>query len=73
MEDIANDDNRQIQGAQWTLRDFSIPKIQGPPIVRPTIQANTFKIKPALIQMVQSSQFERYPNESYDDHIVGFL
>ena len=71
--DMANDENRQIQGAQQALRDFSIPRIQGPPIVRPTIQANTFELKSALIQMVQSSQFGGYLNESPDDHVAGFL
>ena len=73
VEEMANEDNRQIQGVQRALRDFSIPRIQEPPIVRPAIQANNFELKPALIQMVQSSQFGGYSNESPDDHLAGFL
>ncbi|XP_031398546.1 uncharacterized protein LOC116209130 [Punica granatum] len=71
---MADDDiNRQIQGAARALRDYAVPTIMGSAIRRPTIPANNFELKPALIQMVQSNQFGGYPNESPDEHIAGFL
>ncbi|XP_031382022.1 uncharacterized protein LOC116196442 [Punica granatum] len=72
--EMADDDiNRQIQGAARALRDYAVPTIMGSAIRRPTIPANNFELKPALIQMVQSNQFGGYPNESPDEHIAGFL
>ena len=42
------------QNGQRTMRDFVSPNVQGDqtPIVRPTIVANNFEIKPAMIQMI---------------------
>ncbi|XP_031394316.1 uncharacterized protein LOC116205794 [Punica granatum] len=72
--EMADDDiNRQIQGAARALRDYAVPTIMGSAIRRPTIPANNFELKSALIQMVQSKQFGGYPNESPDEHIAGFL
>ena len=43
-------------------------------IARPTINANNFKIKPALLQMIQSSvQFYGLANEDPNAHIANFL
>lgn len=43
-------------------------------ITRPTIQANTFEIKPAIIQMIQHSvQFGGLTQEDPNSHIASFL
>ena len=46
---------------QKVLRDYAMPSVNGATssIRRPTIQANNFEIKPAIIQMIQQTiQFE---------------
>ena len=70
--EMANDNN-QLPDAARALREFTVPFVSGSAIRRPTIQANNFELKPALIQMVQTSQFGGYPNESPDEHIAVFL
>ncbi|KAL8093104.1 hypothetical protein AgCh_035119 [Apium graveolens] len=55
---------------------FSQPKINDiqSSIVRPAIAANTFEIKPGIIQMVQNSvQFEGSPTEDPNMHIRDFI
>ena len=43
-------------------------------IVRPTINANNFEIKSALLQMIQSSvQFYGLANKDLNAHIANFL
>ena len=71
--EMANDNNNLILGASRALRDYTVPIVSGPAIRRPTIQANNFELKPALIQMVQTNQFGGYLNESPDEHIAVFL
>ena len=44
-----------------------------PSIAYPTIQANNFELKPALIQMVQVNQFGGGATEDPHDHITNFL
>jgi len=48
-----------------TLRDFIIPEVQGvtSSIACPTVDTNNFKLKPALISMMQQSQFGGTPLE----------
>ncbi|XP_074341093.1 uncharacterized protein LOC141678634 [Apium graveolens] len=58
------------------LIDFSQPKINGiqSSIVRPTITANTFEIKPGIIQWVQNSiQFGGSSTEDPNMHIRDFI
>ena len=43
------------------------------PIVPPTIAANNFEIKPAMIQMIQSSQFHGLPSEDPIAHMHRFM
>ncbi|XP_071917054.1 uncharacterized protein [Coffea arabica] len=64
-----NDPNRRI------LRDFALPGTQDSQtsIVRPTVNANNFEIKPSLIQMVQQSQYGGNATEYPNSHLSTFL
>ena len=58
------------------LMNFSQPKINDiqSSIVRPAITANTFEIKPGIIQWVQNSvQFGGSPTEDPNTHIRDFI
>ena len=64
------------QREERTLLDFAMPSLDGTrqSITRPIINANNFKIKPALLQMIQSSvQFYGLANEDPNTHIANFL
>ena len=66
----------QPREEERTLLDFAMPGLDGTrqSIARPTINANNFEIKPALIQMIQTSvQFYGLPNEDPNVHIANFL
>ena len=60
---------------QDTMKDFWRPVIQAEySIVRqPTIEANNFELKPALITMVQHNQFTGYPTKDPNEHFGRFL
>ena len=65
----------QREGERTHL-DFAMPGLDGTrqSIARPTINANNFEIKPALLQMIQSSvQFYGLANEDPNAHIANFL
>ena len=79
-DDVRNDPPRQQvlqnpQNGQRTIQDFISPNVQGDqtPIVRPTVPANNFKIKLAMIQMIQNSPFNRLPQEDPFSHMSRFL
>ena len=40
---------------------------------QPTIDANNFELKPALITMVQQHQYTSHPNEDPNEHMGRFL
>ena len=63
---------QQIQNGQRTMRDYVSPNVQSDqnPIVRPTVAANNFEIKPAMIQMIQNSQFSGLPHEDPIGHMT---
>ena len=63
------------QNGQRTMRDFVSPNVQSDqtPIVRPAVAANNFEIKPAMIQMIQNSQFCGLPHEDPISHMTRFL
>ena len=59
-----------------SLGDYAVPQVDGvhSSIVRPTIQANTFEIKSAILQMIQTLiQFGGMPNDDPNAYIVIFL
>ncbi|KAJ4717074.1 Retrotransposon gag protein [Melia azedarach] len=61
---------------QRVLRDYAIPTVNeaSTSIRRPAIQANNFEIKPAIIQMIQTSdQFNGLAHEDPNAHITNFL
>src|SRR5262249_29861541 len=74
-EDMSDGENmnNQIQALAKALRDYAVPTVMGSAIRRPAIQANNFKLKPSLIQMVEAHQFGGYLNETPDEHIAKFL
>ena len=58
------------------LRDYTMPTMNETysSITRPPVQANNFEIKPALIQMVQTTiQFGGLPSDDPNAHIANFL
>ena len=58
------------------LRDYAVPSINGSnsSIRRPPIAANNFEIKPAIIQMIQTSvQFGGLSTDDPNTHITNFL
>ncbi|XP_073148093.1 uncharacterized protein [Henckelia pumila] len=59
-----------------SLLEYAQPSIHSmmSSIVRPRIQANNFEIKPAIIQMIQTSiQFGGTPTDDPNVHIANFL
>jgi len=57
------------------LREYAIPSSSEPyaVIVYPTVEANDFEMKPALIYLVQQNQFSGSPTEDPNFHISTFL
>ena len=59
-----------------SLRDYVVPQVDSvhSSIVRLTIQENTFEIKLAIIQIIQTSvQFGGISNDDPNAHITNFL
>ena len=58
-----------------TMEDFWRPVIQDEysAVRKPTIDANNFKFKPALITMVQQNQFTGHPTEDPNEHLGRVL
>ena len=58
-----------------TMEDFWISVIQDKYLTmrQPTIDANNFELKPALITMVQQNQFIGHPTENPNEHLGQFL
>uniref|UniRef100_A0A803LJQ5 Uncharacterized protein n=1 Tax=Chenopodium quinoa TaxID=63459 RepID=A0A803LJQ5_CHEQI len=42
-------------------------------IVRPSVNANNFELKPALINIIQQDQFSGFPSEDPNEHLAIFL
>ena len=74
-ENHNNNQNQNQNQNQRLLRDYAIPdpvEAQAS-ILRPTVNANNFEIKPGLIQMVQQGQFGGNPTEDPNAHLANFL
>ncbi|XP_073275413.1 uncharacterized protein [Primulina huaijiensis] len=59
-----------------TMLEYAQPSLDGarPSIVRPTVKANQFEIKPAIIQMIQNTvQFGGNALDDPNTHIADFL
>ena len=58
-----------------TLCDFVTPGVQGiaSSVARPAADAKNFELKPALISMVQQSQFGEAPLEDPNLQLLVFL
>ena len=58
-----------------TLGEYGVPSLTGSQncIVKPSIDVNTFEIKPAYIQMVSQYQFAGLPSEDPNAYLASFL
>ena len=62
--------------APITMSDYCRPNRDGAStsIARPQVQANTFEIKPSVIQMIQQYvQFDEFSEENPNNHLQHFL
>ena len=81
MEDERHDQREEQRTAARrppmtdTMEDFWRPIIQEEyyAIRQPTVDANNFELKPALITMVQQHQFTGHPTEDPNEHLGRFL
>ena len=66
--------NERVPGKK--IREYSNLSADGfgSSIVRPPVEANTFELKPSMIQMIQHrTQFAGLPNEDPNQHISDFI
>ena len=65
----------EVHQERDTMEDFWRPVIQDEysAVRQPTIDANNFELKPALITMVQKNQFTGHPSEDPNEHLGRFL
>src|SRR2546430_1464037 len=66
--------NERVPGKK--IREYSNPSTDGfgSSIVRPPVEANSFELKPSMIQMIQHrTQFAGLPNEDPNQHISDFI
>ena len=66
----------EMEQEQRTMMDYARPSRDGTNscITRPNVAMNNFKIKPAIIQMIQQTvQFGRLSHEDLNAYIASFL
>ena len=69
-------DNKNPRQDTWTLRDFALPQVTkiDSVIKKLRIEVNNFEIKPAILQIIQTSvQFYRLSSDDPNIHISSFL
>ncbi|XP_073137231.1 uncharacterized protein [Henckelia pumila] len=70
------EEHEQEQPVYRSMMDLALPNIEGarPSIIRPTVAANHFEIKPAILQMIQNTlQFGGSVIDEPYVHITNFL
>jgi len=57
------------------LRNYALPQAPGitSSIVNPTVEANNFKLSPALIIFMEWDQFGGHPSDNPNVHLRKFL
>ena len=72
---IMAEDQAAQQARNRALQEYTMPTPGDnmSSIVRPTVDANNFEIKPAIIQMVSQFQFGGLPSEDPNAHLAQFL
>ena len=75
MQPIPKEDVIERPQRQMTMEDFWRPAIQDEysTVRQPAIEANNFKLKSALITMVQQHQYTRHPSEDPNEHMGRFM
>ena len=75
MQPIPEEAEAKRPQRQMTMEDFWRHVIQDEysAVRRPTIEANNFELKPALITVVQQHQFTRHPSEDPNEHMGRFM
>ncbi|XP_075499747.1 uncharacterized protein LOC142538274 [Primulina tabacum] len=75
-EEEHHEDPRIEEPRRIPMLEYAQPSLDGtrPSIVRPTVRANQFEIKPAIIQMIQNTvQFGGNALDDPNTHIADFL
>ena len=72
---IMAEDQTIQQARNRALQEYTMPNPRDnlSSIVRPTVDANNFEIKPVIIQMVSQFQFGGLPSEVPNAHLTQFL
>ncbi|KAL0394811.1 UNVERIFIED_CONTAM: hypothetical protein Slati_4447300 [Sesamum latifolium] len=67
----------EVMGAvERPMMEYSFPTADGTisSIVKPSVEANNFEIKPSIIQIIWSSvQFSSLPDDDPNKHLINFL
>ena len=60
---------------QRVMRDYALPQASGitSSIAYPTIEANNFKLSPALVTFVERDRFGGHPSDNPNMHLCKFL
>ena len=72
---LEEEEEAEITQRPNTMEEFWRPIIQEEysAVRHPAIEANNFKLKPALITMVQQHQFTSHPSKDPNEHMGRFM
>ena len=75
LESLFSETENMVEPPAKMLREYAMPDASSTSasIVRPSVQANNFELKPALIHIVQQDQFGGSPAECPLEHLANFL